>query len=315
MRIRRPRKVVSTPAPGWLCAVLAVSLFAPGCGGEKLVSSWRDREVTIDGVIGGGAGEAYEWAGARTAIKDTNVSVGLMNDDEYLYISLASADRRLVGQMMVVGFTVWFDPDGGKDKVLGVQFPLGAQLQGMGPGSMGPMAGRGQGGWDEEESRSRFQEAIESMDELVILGPGKDERHPRVMGEAYGIEVGIGMSGGTAVYELRMPLVESEAHRYAIGAHPGDRIGVRLETGQFDFGAMRGGRPSGPRGGVGGEPPGGMGGRGGGMGGGRMGGGRRGGHPSPPEPLDLYAKVELASADAEAAEGQEHDVAVITVED
>ena len=91
-----------------------------GCGGQELASTWRDREVTIDGVDA-------EWENAVTWVEDKNVAIGLLNDGEYLYICLASIDFQRVRQMVGSGLTVWFDPQGGKEKTFGINFPLGMQ--------------------------------------------------------------------------------------------------------------------------------------------------------------------------------------------
>ncbi|OGX24584.1 MAG: hypothetical protein A2Y03_10200 [Omnitrophica WOR_2 bacterium GWF2_38_59] len=43
---------------------------------------------------------------------------------------MISYSRGLAEQLMRSGFTVWFDPDGGKKKVLGIHFPAGMKGQG-----------------------------------------------------------------------------------------------------------------------------------------------------------------------------------------
>jgi hypothetical protein len=215
--------------------------------------------------------------------------------------------------MIGMGFTVWFDPDGGDDRTLGVQFPLGGGSRGFGMRGMGP-GRRAEGGPpDPEEFQQRMSEAIASMDEFVIHGPRKGDRHPRVIDEGKGVEVRIGMEGGGLIYELKVPLARTGVHPYAIGTQPGEAIGVGLETSEFDLEAMRGGMGPGGMGrgggGIGGVGP------GGGMGGGPPGGGRMGGgRPEMPEPLNMWAKVQLATANTSSDSQKDGDVAVTTVE-
>ena len=64
-------------------------------------------------------------------VEKENVSVGFFNDQDYLYVSLISSARYPQRQFMARGFTIWFDPDGGKNKELGIKFPLGMMEVGM----------------------------------------------------------------------------------------------------------------------------------------------------------------------------------------
>jgi len=124
------------------------------------------------------------------------------------------------------------------------------------------------------------------MNELEILGPGKDEVEKMTIEEAKGIEIDIEFSSGMLIYELKVPLIQSELHPYAIGAKPGSSVGIGLETAKIERPDIRR-EMSGER--VGGGPTGGMregaGGRG-------MPGGRR---PRMPQHLKIWAVVQLAS--------------------
>jgi hypothetical protein len=120
------------------------------------------------------------------------------------------------------------------------------------------------------------------MNELEILGPGKDESVRMPIDEAKGINVTVKLSSGTLVYELKIPLSQDEQNPYAIGAKAGSSIGTMLETPKINRSNMRRGMAGGMSGG---------GGRGG-MGG-MPGGGMR---FKMPGPLKIKAIVQLASA-------------------
>lgn len=107
--------------------------------------------------------------------------------------------------------------------------------------------------------------------------------------EAKGIEVKAVPSSGLLIYELKIPLVQTEQHPFAVGAQPGKTIGVGFETAKFDPSQMRQRRAGGTPGGRG-MPP---------MGGGRsrggMGGmGEFGRGPQMSESLKIWAKIKLA---------------------
>jgi uncharacterized membrane protein YgcG len=249
------------------------AFFLVGCGTFELESNWLDREIIVDG-------QSDDWLGAMMYMEDQNISIGIFNDENFLYICMIAEDQFVRNQVMRQGVMLWFDPSGGKKETFGIRFPIGMQ-----PGDV-PMGRRG-----DEQDPERFRQARRrSMTELEILGPGKGEQERMPIEEAKGIEINVSPSSGMLVYELKVPLTHSEDHPYAIGAKAGSLIGIRLETPKMARQRMGG------RGGMGGK--GGMGGGRSGMGGkGGMGGGMRGGGMGPqmPKPLKVQAVVQLAS--------------------
>ena len=311
------------------CFIMLIAVIS-GCRMHSADSTWCDREVTIDGLDGGD-----EWHNARYTFEKQNVSVGLLNDDQDLYIRLATRSRNLQRQIMAAGFTIWFDAKGGDRKTLGIHFPLGMQTGGMGGskqrggmqggeppddgGQFGEKpeggiteggqdqipAGGGRGGMDSQEQSRKMLEAVQT--EIEILGPGKDESYTVTIDEAQmmGIFCKMDNPKGNLVYELKIPLVITDAHPYGIGVELPKVVGIGLETGEMEMPQGRGpggGRGGGMGGGMGGGPGGGMGGMGGGPGGGMgggpgggMGGGPGGSRPQTTEPLELWMKTKMAT--------------------
>ncbi len=254
-----------------MSSILILFLFLlAGCGNSKLElnSNWRDREITVDG-------KNTEWRGAMLFFVEDNVSVGLLNDENFFYICMIAEDQFVRTQVMRRGFTLWFDPDGGKEKTFGIKYPLGMQASGRGMRR-------------DEQSMERSSQAFRRlMIELEILGPGKDELKKMPIAEAKGIDVNVEFSSGMLVYELKVPLIQSEQHPYAIGAEAGSSVGIGLEMSKMKRSEIRR-QMSGGRGG--GGPMGGM--RGGAGGRGMTGGSRR---YQMPKPLKIWAVVQLAS--------------------
>ena len=246
-----------------------------GCKTEELASTWSDREVRIDGVND-------EWQGATTYIEDKDVSIGLLNDDEFLYVSLSS-DSGLRMQVMRAGLTVWFDPEGGTDEWYGINFPTGAQ------GRMQAMRRR-RGGGDRDPQSRRPTIDDDPMIYIELVGPGELGRRRIPIERVTGIEVKIGNDFGRFVYELKVPLPRDADHLFGIGTKAGALLGVGLETG--DMPGMGRGSRGGGLGGPGGGRGGGGGGRGGG-GGGR--GGIGGGGPGTAESFKVWTTVQLAT--------------------
>ncbi len=255
-------------------------IFQAGCRTLQVESQWRDREITIDG-------NSDDWLGALYYFEDERISVGFLNDESHIYLCLISENPMIRAQVMGQGLTLWFDPEGGKQKTFGIHYPIGRQ--GLG-NQENLMRMRG-----EELDREELREAFErSMTELEILGPGESEPKRMPIEEAKGIDIKLKPSSGLLVYEIKVPLLRSEQYPYAVGARAGGSIGIGLEIPKMDLSAMRermgGRRPQG-----GGMPPGGggrggMGGRGGGRG---MPGGRG---PQMPKGLKVWVTVQLASS-------------------
>jgi len=251
--------------------LLLLTFMYAGCGSGKLElnSDWRDREITVDG-------KNTDWLGAMLFFEEDNVSVGLLNDENFLYICMIAEDQFIRSQVMRQGFTLWFDPDGGKEKTFGIRYPLGMKASDLLSGMR-----------RDEQSMERPRQAPRmQMNELEILGPGKDEMKKMRIEEAKGIEIDIEFSSGMLVYELKVPLIKSEQHPYAIGAEAGSSIGIGLETAKMQRLDVRSERRGGRMG------PGPTGGMRGGAGDRGMPGGRR---PRMPQPLKIWAVVQLAS--------------------
>jgi len=261
----------------FVLAILAVILLVVnGCGSEELTSRPKDRDITIDG--------AYEdWQGALEFVEDADVSVGLMNDGEFLYIALVVGDRTVRRQIMMSGLYLWFDPEADEAKRFGIRYPIGLQEDATDI----PAIMREQ---DPEKLKDSFQEKTK---EMLVVGHGDQTWRRTETGSVRGVEAAAGGDQYMLVLEYKVPIGRTGQYGYGIGSEPGAVVGVGLETPEIDFKAMReqmdGGRKGGGRGGMGGGMPGG----GGGMRGNytRSGGQR----PEMPDPIKLWAKVGLAA--------------------
>jgi hypothetical protein len=288
----------------FLSALFFPVLLVVGCGSIEMNSFWRDREITVDG-------KDADWLGVSVySTEEPEIAVGLVNDESNLYILLRTHDRSLLPQM-VRGFTVWFDPYGKKNKTFGVHFPIGGREMGSPPGSggKGPMEGGKMGSSEElPEELSKLPE--ESLHQVELIGPDKDERSTLAVAdaEARGVKVKMALSNGQLTYELQVSLKQDAQHPYAIaiprvGVNTSQKISIGLETDKFEMPKEEGSKMGFPGGGEGRMPPGGgMGpGGGGGMGPGGGGMGPGGGGMGPPggfrmpKRLNLWATLKLAS--------------------
>ncbi len=261
-----------------------------GCAKQTGVQShWLDREITIDGID-------EEWRDCLVYYDENSRStVGFYNDDKYLYVRLATRNRNSQTTIMGAGLTVWFDPNGGKKEVFGIQFPLGLHniVASM---RSGKLSGMTEG---HPPDVNKIQENL--MTELSILGPEKSQVRSMDIQDAEFLEkiiVGMDRKADLFAYELKLPIesfINPETNK-SVG------IGFKakmppMEMPQGIPGQMAAKLP-GSKGGGKGSGIGGMGGMGGGNGSGIGGiGGMGRGGPSrnfSDDDVEFYVKVALA---------------------
>lgn len=268
-------------------SLILVPLTLIGCNQVKLDSNWNDDGVIIDGDLG-------EWTEGLLVPPDTETAIAVRNDDDHLYLALRTHDQDVIRQVVMSGFTLWLDPDGGKNKVLGIGCP---------------QSGR--------DSRPRMQEQPRNQEpdtqlemlkqrllaQTEVLLTDENERVTRLNPQnSDGIQVAISLNNWILQYELQVPLTDDWQNRLALSAEPGAIIGIGLTTPKLERPQRSGGMSDGGRGGgTGGGRGGAGGGRGGGMPGGGM-GGKGGGRDQRPEggasqvadPLKLWLEVTLS---------------------
>lgn len=255
-----------------------------GCGGGLNMNSyWKNHPITIDGID-------KDWGDSLALMEKEKVAIGISNDSDYLYLCLKFLDRSNQMQAMRGGLTLWFDSTGSDHKYFGIHYPVGMAGREMST----PFGEQG----DSDRARTMRESFYEMLHDVEVVGQDNTIIEKFSNLHASGFEVAVSDSTGPLIYELKIPLAKNGESNYAVASRPGGTIGIGLETGQFRRTARRpegsgddgGGGMGGGRRGGGGR----MGGRRGGFGGGRQGGGDQ--PASPPEPLNVWAKVTLAPA-------------------
>jgi uncharacterized membrane protein YgcG len=265
---------------GTMFCAIGLIVFLAGCGSMELASRWSEQKPVLDG-------NTAEWADKSITIENKKLTLGLMNDSTFVYLMLATNDRQYSRMLMARGLTVWFDASGGREKTFGVHYPLGIT------------AGRPQRSSDISRDAETFDSQLQAnapLTDLEILGPGKEDRHKMPIMATGGIQAKAIFAAGSFVYELKVPFPDDSRFPFSIRSKAGTKIGVGLETPDFE---SQGGEQGGFGGGGGGGRGGGGGGRGGRGGGG---GGSMGSNPErvsgAASPLKVWLSVQLASPDS-----------------
>ncbi|MGC8897644.1 MAG: hypothetical protein ACP5ON_05330 [Bacteroidota bacterium] len=147
-------------------------------------------------------------------LREQNLVVDLRNDNEYLYLSLATNDRLTQQQIVRFGLTVWFDYQGNEAKRFGIHYPITDWFSGFG--------GRHQFPATVPNTSWRFPEHL--PDDIEIFGPMKDEQPAKggymKMVETKGIDVKIKNRNGTMLYVVQIPLLITARTFTASGRSP-----------------------------------------------------------------------------------------------
>lgn len=178
-----------------------------------LQSSAPAEPVTVDAQLA-------EWAGKLNHLGN-NLSVGVQNDAEFLYVALSTTNLQHISQIMQLGLILWIDPSGAREETFGVRYPIGVVATGGSDGGLGS---------DPTANRVRIEQ---SMQEVELMGAdGQSSR--RRKDSVPGIEMHGEAQDRVFTYEARVPLAAGEGIAYAIGTEPGREIGIGLTTPEMD---------------------------------------------------------------------------------
>jgi hypothetical protein len=246
--------------------ILFFSFLVSGCGTTlELPSHWADIHIEIDGSL-------REWTDSTTFVEKDGIRCGVMHDKEYIYVCIMSSTPNLGRQLIMRGLTVWFDPNGGEKKSIGVRFPIVAMRSGMMRPAFGDRPAREERDQAPADRRQRYDETErQSLQEFEFLGPGPDDRQRVLRMQGQGIVFHLTSTPERFVYEMKIPLAYSSQHPHAVESYPGSVIGIGFDStpqeramggapgGEVPEGAPPGGGRTGGGGGIpGGERPDGM---------------------------------------------------------
>ena len=244
------------------CTMILAAIFIfNSCGSDEIVSKWADKPVVIDG-------SEKVWQDKTTYLKDEGLLFGVQNDKDNFYLFLSTSDQSKIRQMLGRGLIVWFDAEGGSNKKFGIKYPVGA----MASGDMPPRTG-------DEDPKEIIKQRIDRLSqEFELYEPDSKTWTRMSFAQVKGIEGKITRQDDRVVYEIKISRTPQNSDFFIASA--GNKIGLGLETPEFDLSKMRERlKTEGAEGGQEPQAGSGMGGggrRGGGRGGeGRGGGGRR----------------------------------------
>ena len=245
-------------------------ILIAGCGDEEINSIWNQSEITIDG-------NQSDWEGKLHYLKDQQSVIGIANDNDYLYLCLATNDTAKMFQFFSTGFTVWVESKNSDEKI-GIQYPMrSGEMR-----RMMPMRNRQNEG-ERPDLKVRLNEFKAQQSEIGIVNKDNFPLTVYPLTNELGLNVDLGVQIGLLVYEMRIPLNKDLYGGHNLKSGPGDELIIGFESGDFQRPNLgEGERPSG-------------------MGTGRRGGGRQGGEnrrfPNAPtmQKIDFEIGAKLAT--------------------
>ncbi len=254
-----------------------IAVMAPGCKSEDVPTHWAHKTIAIDGKID-------DWSNTPVMyMEEEDIGLGLCSDSQYLYIMVKFRDPKWLRAIRMTGLNVWIDKYGNKDTDFGLKYngipEALSDLEGQGNQSRhNQMSGPGNI-MEQNPIELRLTDKNSIFREAIIASDGSE-----------GPQVAADTSMSFIVYEMSIPLGESESRYYGVGTEAGEKIALGfiwgdMEEMQKNMKADRNGMGGGRGGGMGGQG-GGKSGRGGGM------GQRPGGNM---EKQEIWVKTSLAS--------------------
>ena len=185
-------------------------------------SAWAASAPSIDGV-------PEDWAGVpRSLDKSTQVEYAFRNDAENLYILLEFKDPKYQSSLRQTGLTIFFGPNGSKDKERGVVL---MQMM-LNPDQLiAILEKQGQTFTEERKKELHNQKEYLFYDTEVVDGKGNFLGPAVGTGKSLPPVFRVGRNGQEIAFEIRLPLAKREDHPGAIGAAPGQNLMVEFEWG------------------------------------------------------------------------------------
>ena len=200
-----------------ISTVLLLAALAAGCRTPSPLYTAQD--VTPETVVDG---QADEWPQAlRPVPREAALSIGLRRAPDALVVAVIAGDERQARRIALGGLRLWIDPEGGRDRVLGIRFPAPEPL-GDRVLQTTVRAQRDGRTAAPDALRRRFESSLGSVE--ITRGETPPQR--LTPGTIDGLETAATWGPRRLVIEMRVPLDASEA---LLPRRAGSALGVGVE--------------------------------------------------------------------------------------
>ena len=198
-------------------------VFVIGCSGSALISSWNVNDIIIDG-------SREEWGEKIHYVEEEKMAISVKNDNNYLYICLATSERSKMLKILQSGLTVWLDPLNSDGRTLGIKYPI-SQIRD--PNEEMEMRKMQNNSREEFGIEKIFEKFKEKQNEILIVNEDNFPLSAISINNEVGVKVALGFEMKQLVYELRVPLANHEGSNILVDAIPGEEIEVTFESNEM----------------------------------------------------------------------------------
>ncbi|MGD9221956.1 MAG: hypothetical protein PVH22_01845 [Desulfobacteraceae bacterium] len=220
----------------WLILLIAVG----GCTAIKVAGHWRGHNVVADG-------DDREWQDAPLYYDDDRrLIVRVTNDATIISLCVAVGRKDLIERFQRGGLTVWFDPQGGEQRVFGIHLPdKDTEMFPRGPGpAVSGLKPRDR----QAPPPGGKPPLLEPLKQLAVTYSKATGPLSMTISEVRrtGLDIGIGRTrDGRLVYEFNIAL---RAAPSLSELKPGMNVGIGILTDGFGQDGPKRGSPRGPMG-------------------------------------------------------------------
>lgn len=259
-----------------LVLLLLAVLSLNGCSMAKIESLRKTRNIVIDG-------NDKDWVDAKYYVEDKNMVIGVMNDDEFLYVCFYPTTQEQTQMILTRGCTLWLNNDAKRKKDYGINFPLGIQFgKPQRPKeNFNELSAGKNDSFDPKMTKNLLNKIPR---ELKIIGLEKNKINHFQFSELKNMELAIDCYKSLFAYEMKIPLQKSEESSFSVNAEPGSEIALGIEVPELDLDEKKSDMQ---------RPEGDMSGGRGGMSGGDRGGGMNASNSTSNSGFDLWLKIKL----------------------
>ncbi len=248
-----------------------------GCNEINMECNWTDSPIEVDGIRSDWSNIPFHY------FEEDKISIGICNDDDYLYLLMLTRDMSLNRNINRGGLKLWLDLEAGKDKNNGLLI-VGTKEMSEDP----RMKRENLRDLSAEEREEQIREMAAKPKNVIILN-GK-QRADITNNNSININFASGYDAGFIFYEYRIPLRNSPLFVDNSSIKNDINFSIGLEVSGLDNKAMKEKRQQMADQGSG------FGGRGGGNRGGGKSGGMRQQMQQNNRPREIWLKTKLAIA-------------------
>ncbi|MBK8945109.1 MAG: hypothetical protein IPM32_07510 [Ignavibacteriae bacterium] len=214
--------------------ILGIILFSVfSCADFEIISKWNEKEISIDG-------SKQDWKGKINYFEDEKVAIGVLNDDDNIYLCLITSDRSKILKILSNGFTIWFESPNNYKNNFGIQYPIKKKFDDRFENMPDFINENEPSNGDKIIKRGEifpgklFEKFKTEQNEILIINEDNFPLNVYKLKNDSGLEISANLEQNQFIYELKIPYAKNKTNKIYYDAFPNDDIILRFETGEIE---------------------------------------------------------------------------------